>query len=106
MNQIATTDPRNDMITQRILYPRNRIYQMNQTYQTQQVAKLPNELVVEGILPSDQLLINPYNIFKLVIYYRPFDIYWSITVHPEKVNYYYSFNLDKLNATFQVWEQN
>jgi hypothetical protein len=85
MIQIAPTDPRYDMLTQRIVYPRNKIYHMNRSF---------------------QLLAEPYNnIIKLAIYYRPFDIYWSITIHPDTVNYQYSLNLDNkyIDTTFQFW---
>lgn len=66
MNQIAQSDPRNDMITQRILYPRNPIYYTVTT-----------------------------NKENLILFYRPYDIYWFIGVLPETVVYRYSLTMEK-----------
>ena len=76
MNQIAKSDPRNALITQRVLYPRNRIYHTVTNRQD-----------------------------DVILFYRPYDIYWSITVRQEKVLYRYSFNLDSKDSdtTFHLW---
>ena len=66
MNQIAKSDPRNELITQRILYPRNPIYYTVTT-----------------------------NKENLILFYRPYDIYWFIGVLPETVVYRYSLTMDK-----------
>jgi len=76
MNQIAKTDPRYELISQRVLYPRNLIF---------------------------HTITNLKNI--VIIFYRPYDIYWSIAILQEKVVYRYSLTMDNKdkNTIFYYW---
>ena len=72
MNQISKTDSIYLILTREVFNSRDMIHQT--------VSK-----------PDDKTI-------KLEIYYRPLDIYWSISVNSETVIYEYSLSLDSYDS--------
>ena len=77
MNQIASTDERYPMIHQCVLPSRDM---------THQKLSKPDDMTI-----------------KLVVHYRPIDIYWSMYVNNDTVTYKYSISLDGYNSMYHHW---